>query len=66
MRLEARKYYRTKDGTVHGPMRIMKQFPDRFTDERGNWYDASGHYWAQRPGAFSLIEEVALTKEKRP
>ena len=59
LKLEVRKYYRTAEGKVHGPMRITKSHPDRFTDEQGNWYGDDGHYWQQRPGCpFSLIAEV--------
>lgn len=59
MRLEARKYYRNAIGEVHGPMRITKKYPDRFTDELGSWYGADGHYWQQRPDCpFRLVEEA--------
>jgi hypothetical protein len=59
MQLEVGKYYRTVEGKVHGPMRVTKSHPDRFTDEQGNWYGDDGHYWQQRPGCpFSLISPV--------
>jgi hypothetical protein len=59
MKIETGKYYRNVLGEVHGPMRVTKQYPDRFTDELGSWYGEDGHYWAQRPDCpFSLIELV--------
>ena len=58
MRLEVGKKYVAADGKVHGPLRIDKKYPDRFTDELGNWYGEDGHYWAQPPGCpFSLVKK---------
>jgi hypothetical protein len=59
MRIEVGKKYRTFTGNVVGPIRIDPKYPDRFSDEYGNWYGEDGHYWAQPPGCeHSLMEEV--------
>lgn len=59
MRLEIGKTYRNRKGELHGPMKITKSHPDRFTDEMGNWYGDDGHYWQQKPDCpFSLVELV--------
>lgn len=53
------RFYRAADGEVHGPMRIDPKYPDRFTDEYGNWYGADGHFWQQNQFCpFRLVEEA--------
>lgn len=60
MKLEAGKYYQNRVGEIHGPLRVTKQYPDRFTDELGSWYAESGRYWQQGDFCpFSLVAEAS-------
>lgn len=59
LKLEVGKLYRTRRGEVRGPLWIDKRYPDRFTDERGNWYGDDGHFWQQPPDCpFALVAEA--------
>jgi len=63
MALELRvgEKYKSRNGETVGPLRIDAKYPDRFTDEMGNWYGDGGQFWQQPmfpPCQFSLVEQI--------